>query len=154
MSEVLTAINAVHTPVEELEARLLPTAQTKIKYFHTFAPGVYVREAHVEGGTIGIGHEHTTKNVNVLLKGRVKIVAGDSVLEMAAPCVFVAEPGVRKVAHFLEDTIWLNVLHNPTDETDLRKLEDLFVIKSQTFLEHEARQLKQAEEVAISESKL
>jgi hypothetical protein len=136
---------------EIIEAKLLSAPPMEIKYFHTFAPGVYVREAHIKAGMIGVGHEHKTKTVNIVSKGKLKIVAGEEIITLAAPCVFVSEPGVRKVAHFLEDTIFLNVLHNPTDETDLGKLEDLFVIKSQTFLEHEAHK---NDEKAIAEGKL
>ncbi len=154
MSEVLTQFLSQKLDLEAIEARLLPTEQMEIKYYHTFAPGVYVREAHVKKGMIGLGHEHKTKVVNIVSKGRFKIVAGDSIIEMAAPCVFVSEPGVRKLAEFLEDTIFINVLHNPTDETDLKKLEDLFVIKSPTFLAHEAKQLISSEATAIGDNKL
>lgn len=153
MSDFLK-IGGDNKAIEVLEKRLLPEPQMEIKYYHTFAPGVYVREAHVKAGMIGIGHEHKTKNVNVVVKGRLKIIAGDEVIELVAPCVFVAEPGVRKVAHFLEDTIYLNVLHNPTDETDLSKLEDLFVVKSPTFLKHEKLQIQNADLRAINEEKL
>lgn len=154
MSEI-TNTDGQKAAIESLEALLLPAAQMEIQYVHTFAPGVYVREAHVKGGMIGVGHEHKTKNINVVLKGRLKIVAGDEVIELVAPCVFVSEPGVRKVAHFLEDTIWLNVLHNPTNETDLKKLEDLFVIKSETYKAfQEAKEIKEESARAIAEGKL
>lgn len=136
--EVIQTVEDQKLAIERKEAELLNAPPMPIKYVHTFAEGVYVREAHILKGMMGIGHEHRTQTVNVLLKGRIRILAGDSILEMAAPCVFVSEPGVRKVAEFLEDTIFLNVLHNPTNETDLQKLEDLFVIKSPTFLAHQA----------------
>jgi quercetin dioxygenase-like cupin family protein len=125
--------------IEAEEARLLREPQMEIKYFHTFADGIYVREAHVKAGMNGIGHEHTTQHVCMVTKGRLEILAGDEVLEISAPCVFVAEPGVRKVARFLEDTIFINVLSNPTNERDLKKLEDLFIVKSPTFLAYEAQ---------------
>lgn len=139
---------------ETFERALLDKEQMPIKYVHTFAPGVYVREAHVKAGMVGIGHEHKLECVNVLLKGSLRLVADDKIIELSAPCVFTSVAGSRKVAHFIEDTIFLNVLPNPTNETDLKKIEDLFVIKSDTFLEHEAKQLQGKEAQAIAESKL
>ncbi len=151
MSSQLSIGELQKEPIEEFEARGLRAEQMEIKYFHTFAPGIYVREAHVKKGMIGLGHEHKTKIVNIVSKGRFKIVAGNEIIEMSAPCVFVSDPGVRKLAEFLEDTIFINVLPNPTNETDLQKLEDIFVIKSLIFLEHEAKKTEQA---VIADTKL
>lgn len=146
METDLAEVGKTKIDVAALEAALLPTPQMSIQYVHTFAPGTYVREARVPAGMIGIGHEHKTANTNVVLKGRLRIIAGDSVIEMKAPCVFVAEAGARKVAHFLEDTIWLNLLPNPDNETDPAVLEERFVFKSAAFIAHELEQKLRATE--------
>lgn len=141
--------------LERLEGALLELPPMEIKYVHTFAPGVYVREAHIKAGMVGIGHEHRQETVNVLLKGKIRLANSDgSVLELTAPMIFTSAAGVRKTAHFIEDTVFLNVLPNPTNETNVQKLEDLFVIKSEIFLQHEAEQAKLAERQAIEEGKL
>src|SRR6478735_1025784 len=121
-----------------IESRLIEAPQMEIKYQHLFAEGVYIRVAYVKAGMIGMGHEHRQETINTLLKGKIRLLNDDqSMLELQAPAFFTSAPGVRKVAHFIEDTIFLNVLPNPTNETDIGKLEDLFVVKSDNFLKHE-----------------
>ncbi len=149
MSDVLSA-PLDNSAIEALEGTLLGHPQMEIKYVHRFAPGIYIREAHVKAGMVGIGHEHKQETINILLKGRLRIVNSDhTVLELQAPLTFNSAAGVRKTAYFLEDTIFQNVLPNPTNETDILKLEDLFVIKSQTFLDYEKQQQQ-----SINEGKL
>jgi len=133
--------------LDVIESRLIEAPQMEIKYQHLFAEGVYIRVAYVKAGMIGMGHEHRQETINTLLKGKIRLLNDDqSMLELQAPAFFTSAPGVRKVAHFIEDTIFLNVLPNPTNETDIGKLEDLFVVKSENFLKHEQR--------AINEGKL
>jgi hypothetical protein len=45
-------------------------------------------------------------------------------VEVVAPMTFVGKPG-RKVAYILEDVIFQNIYS--TDETDIEKLESMFV---------------------------
>jgi hypothetical protein len=45
--------------------------------------------------------------------------------------MFNSPPG-RKAAFFLEDTIWLNI--HITDETDIDKIEDIFIKKSDAWM--------------------
>jgi hypothetical protein len=52
--------------------------------------------------------------------------------ELAAPQVFVSKPG-RKIGYILEDITWQNVYS--TNETDIEKLEAMFLEKSITWQE-------------------
>jgi hypothetical protein len=49
---------------------------------------------------------------------------------LEAPMMFMAEPG-RKVGFMLEDVVWLNIY--TTNETDIAKLEDMFLEKSDAW---------------------
>jgi hypothetical protein len=45
---------------------------------------------------------------------------------LEAPASFISEPGTKRVVFTHEDAIWTTIHPNPTDETDLKKLEDMF----------------------------
>lgn len=57
--------------------------------------------------------------------------------ELVAPQTFVAEPG-RKIGYIHETMVWQNVY--ATDETDVEKLEAMFLDKSATWQENHKNQ--------------
>lgn len=126
--------------MEEWEGEWLCLPPADIKTLHSFAPGMYIREMHVPAGTVVLGHEHLTDQLNILLKGSLDIVVSEGqTAHMTAPCVFVASAGIRKVAEFREDSVWLNVMPNPDNEQNIDVLDDRFIRKSATFLAHEKK---------------
>lgn len=122
--------------IEAAEAELLKRPQVPYELTHRFAPGVYLRGVVIPAGCEVTGAEHTTDHFNILQRGRVLVLCGDTVTELRAPCVFIAEAGVRKVVRTLEETEWLNI--HPTEETDISKIEAAFVKYSETFKLHAA----------------
>jgi hypothetical protein len=73
-----------------------------------------------------------------MLAGRVIMINEDgSKTELVAPQTFVAGPG-RKIGYILEDMVWQNIY--ATSETDVEKLEAMFLDKSQTWQEHQKNQ--------------
>jgi hypothetical protein len=122
--------------IEKLEGALFPYGEP-VEIKHTFSPGVYVREAKFPAGMIAIGHEHKTEHVNMILKGSFSVLENGVVRQVVAPCTFVSGPGVRKVALFHEETLWANVHPNPTNETEQDKLENIFIVKSETWKRHQ-----------------
>lgn len=122
--------------VEVLEGILLNAPQKEIAYRHYFANGMYAREMEAPPDTFIIGGEHTTECVNVLLSGSCRIIVDGGVEIMTAPQVFITKPGIRKVAYTEFGMRWLNVF--ATTETDLTKLEQQLMVKSDTQLAHEA----------------
>lgn len=123
--------------IEAAEMRLLGLPQLDIPITHRFAPGIYWREMTAPKDAIIIGHRHKTKHFNLLLKGRLKVLVNGRVQILSAPFVVVSEPGERKVARVIEEAVWVNI--HPTEETDLQKLEDALIEKSDGFIEHELR---------------
>ena len=125
--------------IESLEGLLLQLPPADIQIIHTFVPGLYIREMRVKANTYVLGHEHLGDHFNVLLKGSLDILSGseEEVINLSAPLNFVASAGVRKLAKFHEDSVWLNVMPNPDDERDIEKLDARFVKMSPTFLTHQ-----------------
>ncbi len=142
----MTLEEALRTPanydIERLEGQLLAAQdlgifpRIDIPTTHRFAPGIYAREIFAPAGSFIIGHEHTTENMNIMLQGVATVVAGGNIGLMAAPFTFVSGPGVRKVAYAHEDMIWMSIHPNPHNIRDIQALEDMFIIKSETFVDH------------------
>lgn len=124
--------------VQTLEKHFLNEKQADCPVTHIFAPNIYIRQVFIPAGTFSIGHYQTTEHLNIMLKGRVTMVNEDgSHTELTAPQTFVAKPG-RKIGYIHEDMIWQNVYS--TDETDVEKLEAMFLKKSITWQEHQNSQ--------------
>lgn len=128
-SEVINNIN-----VSLLESECLKLDQVECNVIHRFSNGLYIREVHLKAGIFAIGHHQNFDHLNIFLKGRVTIVKEDkSTDELIAPMIFTGKPG-RKMGFIHEDVVWLNIY--PTNETDIDKLESIFITKSDEFLNH------------------
>lgn len=113
--------------VEKFEFEMLKLPQEPCPVVHRFGPGIYIREVTLKAGIFALGHRQKTEHLNIILKGCVEMLDG-SVL--TAPLLFVGKPG-RKCGYVREETVWLNVYS--THETDVEKLEDTLIEKSETF---------------------
>lgn len=120
--------------LERVEAEMLKGPQIDVPLRHTFAPGVYMREVLMKAGAIVIGHEHKTEHLNIVQTGRATVMLNGEVEEIIAPFTFVSKPGVRKVLFIHEDMLWATI--HPTEETDLTKLEEALIVKSESFKQH------------------
>lgn len=119
--------------VDHLESEFLKMPQVDCPVVHRFGPGIYIREVTVPAGSAAIGHKQRFPQMNVFLKGRVTVVNDDgSHTELVAPMTFVGPPG-RKVGYVHEDMLWQNVY--ATEETDIEKLEAMFLDKSEVWKE-------------------
>lgn len=95
--------------------------------------------------TFVIGNEHLTEHFNIVLTGKARVMVGDQVMNLHAPCSFVSKPGVMKVLLILEDMIFMTV--HPTMETDIDTLERMLFVKTKARQEYE-KQSKQLKEKA------
>ena len=124
--------------VETLEQGFLQQEQQDCPVVHRFGPGIYIREVTIPAGTFSIGHYQKTTHLNIMLKGRVIMVnENGQKTELVAPQTFVSEPG-RKIGLILETIVWQNVYS--TNETDIEKLEEMFLEKSQTWKNYQKHQ--------------
>jgi len=120
-----------------LTREFLKEPQIECPVTHSFAPGVYLREIFMPAETVVIGHEHKTEHFNVLLKGKCRVIMGDEVHELEAPCTFVSGAGIQKLVNVLEDCIWQTIHANPDDMQDIEILEDRYVNKVEASLTSE-----------------
>lgn len=128
----------VSSKIDSLEAEMLKMPQVDCPVQHHFGPGVYIREVKLPAGSAVIGHYHKTSHLNTLVQGKLILINEDGThVEREAPYTFVSGEG-RKVAYIVEDVVFHNIF--ATDETDIDKLEETYLIKSETFLMNEAMQ--------------
>jgi hypothetical protein len=129
MTPVLETRN--ESQVDLLEKKFLELPQAECTVIHRFGPGIYVRELRMKAGTFAIGHAQKYSHLNIVLSGIVVVHNDDgSTSTITAPATFVAPPG-RKVGYVVEDVVWQNVY--ATDETDIEKLENMFVDRSEEW---------------------
>jgi hypothetical protein len=119
--------------VDELEQLMLTLPQVKCQTTHYFGPGICIREALIPAGAFVIGHAHKHESTNIMLKGRLALRTPDGdVREVTPPLIMTTGMG-RKAAYALEETVWCNVF--ATTETDIDKIEEQFITKSDAWME-------------------
>jgi len=121
--------------IEKAEGLALKQEQVEAPLHHAFAPGVYLRQVVMPKGAMIIGHEHKTEHFNVVLSGHASVLMNGEVQEIKAPSIFVSKAGVRKVLLIHETMIWATI--HPTNETQIERLEEELIIKSETFQNHQ-----------------
>jgi hypothetical protein len=95
---------------------------------HHFADGVYLRQLTIPAGVIVTGKIHKTRHLTIICSGTVKITTDDGVVELTGPAVFVSEPGIKKAAYAITDTVVMNP--HPTHLTDVDEIERKFIAPS------------------------
>jgi hypothetical protein len=135
--EIIAALQS--RDIAKAENSMLQLPQAECSVIHHFGPGLYVREVHMPAGILAIGHAQRFAHLNVFLKGRVRMLNDDgTTTELVAPMMFVGQPG-KKAGYVLEDVVWQNIY--ATEETDIEKLESMFLVKSDEFGSHQAAQM-------------
>lgn len=132
MSEV---INLNHRErMKKLETAMLKFPQLELEEKHYFAHGTYTRELFIPAGTVLTGKIHRHSCINILSKGKMKVVTDEGEYEIEAPHTFVSGPGVKKAGVALEDSIWINV-HPWDGEEDLKAIEHELIAPDYEALE-------------------
>lgn len=96
---------------------------------HHFADGAYAREMRIPAGALVVGKLHKTAHVCVVSQGVVDVLdETGTVRRVIGPATFVSQPGTKRVAFAVTDTVW-TVFH-PTHERDLDRIEAQFIAKN------------------------
>lgn len=123
--------------IDELEKEMLEIGQAECPVAHYFGPNIYIREVFLKAGTFAIGHKQKHEHLNVMLTGSVAILKDDGTVDvLKAPLIYVGKPG-RKVGYVIEDCRWQNIYS--TNETDIEKLESMFVEKSEAWIKYKEK---------------
>lgn len=97
---------------------------------HYFLPGIYIRQIKMGAGHLIRGCAHRTQHFNIILQGKVRVLMGDEVVELAAPCTFASDAGCAKALLILEDCVWQTI--HLCDERDPDKLRALLIDESKS----------------------
>ena len=97
---------------------------------HSFAHGIYIREMFMQKGGLVIGKLHKYNHTWFLLKGELEVATDEGVNYYIAPCYVNAPSGTKRVIRAVEDSIFVNVLFNPDNITDIDELEKTLVFDS------------------------
>jgi hypothetical protein len=136
MNDLIEKSDSLPAMLEQLERKGLALPQIACDVMHAFSGGIYIRQVTLKAGTLVMGHRHKTTHCNIMLTGRMTMFGLNGKRDLlVAPVICTADPG-RKVAYIHEDVLWLNLF--PTEETDVEKLEDLFLDKSEAWEEIQA----------------
>lgn len=125
----------------QLEQRILDTPgngieESGITWVHRFTPGLYTREMTVPAGVMVTGMIHKTEHISIMLSGKMLIpdpVNGGS-MEIQAPIVEVAQPGIKRVGIAIEEVVWITV--HPTELTDVDEILEQIVTNDFSEVEH------------------
>ena len=102
---------------------------------HTFADSIYIRQMTMNKDSLVVGAIHNHLHVWFLLSGHITVATEYESLEYLAPCHVLATPGTKRVIYANEDSVFVNVHKNPTNNQDIEELEREIV--SATFEEYE-----------------
>lgn len=138
---------ATNEAIEDAERKLLSLPYSEFKPVecpleHRFTPGVYCRIVTMPASAGGaytavIGHEHKTHHENVVLSGEALVSINGEVKRITAGDYFDSRPGVRKVLVILQTMKYMTIHPNPDNVTDIATLEEMFVHKSDSYLQHQ-----------------
>lgn len=119
----------VRSKVFAAEVFLKEQPQVQLKTIHHFSKGVYAREIHIPAGVVLTGEIHKFKNLNILSQGRMQVLTESGVEEVEAPFTIISPAGTKRIAYTLTKCVWTTV--HGTDETDINKIEQIFIAKSE-----------------------
>jgi hypothetical protein len=123
----------------KLEAAMLampPEHQVHIEPKHYFAPGLYLREITIPEGVALTGAIHRTEHYCILSHGEVSVRTENGIRRIKAPAVIHSLPGMKRVLYAHEESVWINVHHNPTNERDLDQIDKIYTAKNFEELGH------------------
>lgn len=93
---------------------------------HLFSNGIYIRKMFIPKNCLLTGAIHKTAHFCVMAAGDISILTVNGLKRFRAPHVVDSPSGVKRIGFAHEDTVWMDVHPNPTNERDPDKLWDMF----------------------------
>lgn len=131
-AEVRDRIMTLQRAMEERVASGEPQVNVPVR--HVFTPGLYAREVFVPKGSTAIGKIHRHEHLCFVL-GDVSVYSTDGLRRVTGYEHFPTSAGVKRAVYAHEDTWWTTVHLNPTNETDVERLELLLIAPDFATLE-------------------
>jgi hypothetical protein len=120
--------------IMQMEAVMLEMPQVALEVIHHFSKGIYARELRIPKGTILTGQIHRHEHLNIISQGDITVLTEAGMQRIKAPYTLLSLPGIKRAGYAHEDTVWTTI--HATEETDLEKLEQMFIAPSFEALEH------------------
>lgn len=127
MNELLN--NNIRDKVNQAEALMAKLPQIDLKTIDHFSKDIYARELHIPKGIMLTGKIHKYEQLNILAKGKIKVLVGDIIQEIEAPFIVVSPAGTKRIALALEDCVWITV--HGTDEKNVDLIEKEFIAQDE-----------------------
>lgn len=115
--------------VLEAETIMASMPQISLKTIDHFSKDVYARELHIPKGVTLTGKIHKYEQLNILAKGRIKVLVDGIIKDIEAPFIVVSPPGTKRIAYALEDCVWITV--HGTNEKDVDVIEKEFIAQDE-----------------------
>lgn len=108
--------------------------RAELRVEHHFSYGVYARTLYIPKDCVLTGQIHKYENLNILLKGKLKVSVEDKIETIEAPFTIVSPPGTKRIAWALEDSIWMTI--HGTHSRNMDEIEQTFIAHNeQEYLE-------------------
>lgn len=119
----------MHSKLDAFEEFMLQFPEPAHRTIHRFTPGLYSRTFIMPAGSIWTSKIHRHEHQFVILRGlcSVRDVLTDDWVHLSAPHHGITKAGTRRLLVIHEETVFTTFHPNPTDETDLTKLEELLI---------------------------
>jgi len=108
---------------------MLKRPQVVLEFKEYRSPGVYARELHIPAGHVLTGHVHKYEQLNILSKGRMRVLTENGIVEVSAPFTVVSPPGTKRIAYAITDCVWTTILGTDLETTE--EIENHFLIKTE-----------------------
>ena len=109
-----------------LENEILRHPQVELPLTHDFIDGVYARSMFIRAGTVLTGAVHAFDCFSVIRYGDLIIYTEDGMKEVHAGDMIPSVAGVKRAGYAQTDTLITGFMANPTNETDLDKLWEMY----------------------------
>ncbi len=117
----------------DIEKNLKQNCDTiDLKVEHQFFNGMYWRKLYIPKGVTLIGKRHREVTMNMLIKGSMVIYDEHSSINIEAGWYGESDKFTKKAGYAYEDSVFVNI--HVTDETDLDKLEEMFIIEEDEYI--------------------
>ena len=106
-----------------LQGYLATLPQLNLPPRHYFAPGMYGRELFIPADSVVVGKIHRHQHITMLIQGEATINTDKGMERISAPHVWISQVDAKRALYTHTDCTFFTCHLNPTDETDLDKLE-------------------------------
>jgi hypothetical protein len=122
----------IRASIMALESKMMEMTdhQVELKVTHHFAPGIYMRELFIPKGVTLTGKIHKTEHLNILSQGDISVYTDQGIKRLTASTVIKSDPGTKRVGYAHEDSVWITVHQNLTEERKTDKIEEMLIAKN------------------------